>query len=217
MAAPAGWTLVTGQPGSGKTTLVRTVCDALSARGHRLRGFYTDEVCDRSGVRIGFDVVTIPDGRRGVLSRKQGLPAAWPKVGQYTVDVAAFEALALPTLATPSAGTMVVVDEIGRMELRSEAFRRAIEELLLAQPATALFGAITAPIYGHRVPFCDAVAEDPRVDVRRITAKTRDAVRAAVLEDLLSSALVKPPARATAARDSRQPSASSQRAKRQRE
>ena len=106
--------------------------------------FYTDEVL-RGGKRIGFDVVTIPDGRRGVLSRKsrEGRYAACPRVGAYSVDVSAFEQLALPTLSPPDdpENTIVVIDEIGRMELKSDAFKNAVEKLL-GDPRRRVFGAI---------------------------------------------------------------------------
>jgi nucleoside-triphosphatase THEP1 len=115
----------------------------------------------------GFDVVTVPDGQRGeqiekfddgilefivgvimagILSRKGG-PAGQPKTGQYSVDVAAFEELALPTLADDEdESTVYILDEIGRMELHSSAFASRVAALL--QRGVRLLGAITAPIYG---------------------------------------------------------------------
>ena len=62
------WVLVTGQPGCGKTTAVKTLVDELRASGASVRGFYTDEVLS-GGRRVGFDIVTVPDGRRGPLAR----------------------------------------------------------------------------------------------------------------------------------------------------
>jgi nucleoside-triphosphatase len=185
------WLLCTGQPGSGKTTLVRHLCDALASRGVRLRGFYTEEVLREGGGRLGFDVVTVPDGQRAVLSRKEGLPASAPRTGAYSVDVTSFESLALPSMACPEKGedVVLVIDEIGRMELHSEAFQQAVRRLLSA-PWARVVGAITSPIYGHRVPFCDDVAAQPQVSVRRITQKTRDAVREELLLEAVALARV---------------------------
>ena len=152
------WCLVTGQPGSGKTTAVARIARELTQHGVPIRGFYTEEVLDGSGSRrIGFDVVTYEgDGssKRGVLARKGGSGPKRTKVGAYSVDVASFEQLALSSLADDDNPRVVyVLDEVGRMELKSERFAARVEELL--GRGVKLIGAITAPIYGHRVEFCD--------------------------------------------------------------
>ena len=174
------WTLVTGQPGCGKTTLVKALLDGVLRKvpGLRVSGFYTDEVL-KGGSRCGFDVVTV-GGDRGVLSRKGG-PASQPRTGAYSVDVGAFEALALPSIA-PNGQDVVVIDEIGRMELHSARFRDAVQALL--RSGVRVVGAITAPIYGHRVPFCDEVARCENVEVLRIKKSNRDATTARLRQQL---------------------------------
>jgi nucleoside-triphosphatase len=115
--------LVTGQPGAGKTTLVRRVIEVLP--GKRLGGFYTEEVRGRAG-RTGFRIVTL-DGRTARLATVRG--DGGPRVGRYTVDVAALEAVC-DVLEPGAAVDAVVIDEIGKMKCLSPAFVRAARRAL---------------------------------------------------------------------------------------
>ncbi|KAL6101602.1 ntpcr [Pungitius sinensis] len=90
---------LTGPPGVGKTTLVQKACEALVSSGTAVGGFYTEEVRE-GGRRVGFDVVTVT-GERAHLSRVRDLAAPSGggreyAVGQYVVDLASFEKVALP-------------------------------------------------------------------------------------------------------------------------
>jgi hypothetical protein len=81
------------------------------ARRRRL-GFYTEEVRDATGQRIGFQVTSL-EGKRGELARKD--PRSGPRVGSYWVNVKAFEEIALPSMEA-EAGRVLLIDEIGKME-----------------------------------------------------------------------------------------------------
>ncbi|MFQ5893993.1 MAG: nucleoside-triphosphatase, partial [Nitrospinota bacterium] len=109
--------LLTGPPRVGKTTCIERLLGRLEAPA---AGFFTREVRE-AGRRVGFDVEDL-EGRRGVLSR---IGLAGPhRVGRYGVDLADFEAVALPALeAGLEIGALVVIDEIGKMELFSERFK----------------------------------------------------------------------------------------------
>ena len=116
--------LVTGLPGSGKTTLFRRLVEKL--RHLNPVGFYTAEI-RKHGKRQGFSLSSL-DGRTGILAHvdfRKGY-----QVGKYGVDVAGFEAFIelLPVLA-PETG-LVMIDEIGKMECLSDDFTKIISDIL---------------------------------------------------------------------------------------
>jgi nucleoside-triphosphatase len=117
---------VTGPPGVGKTTLVKSLCKSLENTTSEFVGFYTDEVRDaHSGRRCGFDVVKFT-GERCPLARVGG--SGPHVVGQYVVDVTRFEKFALDELTRGA--SVVVIDEVGKMECLSRAFQDAVRQLL---------------------------------------------------------------------------------------
>jgi len=119
----AGKVLLSGPPGCGKTTVAKKVARIL---GSRAVGFFTEEVRDAAGTRTGFRVEST-DGRKGDLSSRRSGPG--PRVGAYVVDVAAFESVALPSL-TGDPDKVFIIDEIGKMECFSSAFRTRVREIL---------------------------------------------------------------------------------------
>jgi nucleoside-triphosphatase len=119
--------LLEGRPGIGKTTVARRLVALLRDTGVPLGGFVTDEL-RRGGQREGFTVHAVNTGHHGVLAHME-LPGP-PRVGRYGVDLQAFERVALPAITAPPPGGVVVVDELGKMELASAAFRDAVSALL---------------------------------------------------------------------------------------
>ena len=85
-------------------------------------GFYTREIRER-GRRVGFAIVTL-DGRRTVMAH-QDIQSPY-RVGRYGVDVEAIDSTAVPSLTPQGPDHVVVIDEIGKMELFSNQFRDAI-------------------------------------------------------------------------------------------
>lgn len=113
--------VIRGLPRTGKTTLVKNLAEAAGS----CEGFYTEEVL-RNGNRVGFDVVTI-DGKRFPLARIGG---AGPRVGKYAVLLERFDRfcreLALKLNDSPG---LLIIDEVGKMELMSEAFKQLLDKI----------------------------------------------------------------------------------------
>lgn len=100
-----------------------------------------------------------------------------PRVGRYVVDLEAFESIGVKAvLRAITAADLLVVDEIGKMELLSPAFRKAIREAFDSDIG------IIATIMERSDPFCDSLKSRPDVELLHIDAETRDEVSSSLIE-----------------------------------
>jgi nucleoside-triphosphatase len=150
------------------------VARLLRDAGVPLRGFLTSEL--REGrARVGFEIETF-DGERGILAHVE-LPGP-PRVSRYGVDLDAFERVALPALEGPGDEGVVVIDELGKMELASERFREAVTRLFDGQQT------IVASVQASRHAVSDALKRRPDVETLRLTRGNRDRVVTELAERL---------------------------------
>jgi len=117
-------TLITGKPGVGKTTLVQKAIERI--RSVSMAGFCTAEIRCR-GSRLGFELQSLNGERRTLAHVKID---SRNRVGRYGVDTKGFETfLATMDLLSPDVD-LIVIDEIGKMELFSNRFRDLVCEAL---------------------------------------------------------------------------------------
>lgn len=153
--------LLEGRPGVGKTTVARRLLAMLRERPVDVAGFTTEEIQDR-GRRVGFRIESA-SGERATLAHVD-VPGP-PRVGRYGVDTAAFEKVALPALARPAA--VILIDELGKMELLSAAFQDRIAALFESAPM------LVATTQASPHPFTDALKARQGVDVIRVSEENR--------------------------------------------
>jgi nucleoside-triphosphatase len=123
--------LITGLPGTGKTTLLVRLIRRLT--DFHPTGFYTEEIRE-GGVRQGFRLVSV-DGKEGMLAHL-GLHVR-NRVGRYGVDLKGFESFLADLDLSGSSGQLVFIDDIGKMECLSSRFVELMCKLL-ASPKTVV-------------------------------------------------------------------------------
>jgi len=120
---------VTGAPGVGKTTLIQRIHTHYKNKGLRVSGMITREV--REGdQRIGFKISDLSSGAEGWLARVGD--SVGPRIGKYSVVSEDLEKIGVSALreAAERPDGLVLVDEIGPMEMTSRPFRDALAKLL---------------------------------------------------------------------------------------
>lgn len=160
---------LTGEPGCGKTTLIREV---LARSNKSAGGFYTQEIRS-AGVRQGFKIVTL-DGKTATLAHTD-IRSPY-RVSKYGVDLANMEELAVPAIREATeTKDIVIIDEVGKMELFSGSFKEAVIEAL--QSGKKVLGTIM--LASH--PWADKIKELPEVEIVRVTKANRSEVLAKLL------------------------------------
>ena len=149
--------LLTGRPGTGKTSLIQRVVMAL---GGRAGGFYTEEIRSE-GTRLGFRLVTL-DGQEAVLAHVE--IRSHYRVGKYGVDIDSLDRVGVSALHRAARQCdLIVVDEIGKMELFSADFREAVRQVI--DSGKKVLGTIM--LNPH--PWADNIKRQPQVNLVEVT------------------------------------------------
>jgi nucleoside-triphosphatase len=161
---------LTGAPSSGKTTVIKRVIAKLPLPAD---GFYTEEERGEVG-RIGFVMRTL-GGKEGYLAHRR-IRSDF-HIRRYGVSIENIESIAVPAIE-PRQGRIIILDEIGKMECFSEAFRRAAVRAL--DSSSIVVGTIT---FGGD-EFISGIKARPDIEVIEVTPETRDALPDLLLEKI---------------------------------
>ncbi len=149
--------LITGRPGIGKTTLIQQVI-----KGHdNVSGFFTQEI-RKAKKRVGFAIKTM-DGKTGVLAHTD--IESPRRVSKYKVNMKNIETVLIPSIVLDA--DLIVIDEIGKMELFSEKFKQKVVEALKT-------GNVIATIMERPHPFTDTIKTRKDVIIFTVTEENRD-------------------------------------------
>lgn len=148
--------LLTGRPGTGKTSLIKEVVSAVEGRAG---GFYTEEIRGQ-GIRLGFRIKAL-DGEEAVLAHVDFNKRY--RVGKYGVDIDSLDRVGVAALRRMAQDDLMVVDEIGKMELFSAEFREAVLNLITS--GRKVLGTIMLDAH----PWADNIKRQPYVRLIELT------------------------------------------------
>jgi nucleoside-triphosphatase len=111
---------VTGSPGIGKSTLVAKVAKAA---GMRVGGVLARDKRYKDR-RIGFELLDLASGAVGMLADEAG---SGPQLGKYRVHPEDLDGIGAHAVENALKCDLIVVDEVGPMELSSRRFVSAVE------------------------------------------------------------------------------------------
>jgi len=154
--------LITGSPGSGKTTLIDKIAGKLP--GQRPVGFYTQEI-RQGGTRRGFEAISF-DNTRMILAHTD--IGGIFRLGKYGVDVEGFDRFLEQIDIVGAAGELIVIDEIGKMECFSARFRQLVTKLLDSDRV------VIATVAEKGGSFIEEVKKRPDISLIQLTSRNRD-------------------------------------------
>ncbi|MEN6532350.1 MAG: nucleoside-triphosphatase [Bryobacteraceae bacterium] len=120
--------ILTGDKGSGKTTLLERTAELLESRGCVVAGILSPGMWD-DGIRDRYDVLDLLTGQRTLLARRSDKQGPH-RLGPFLFDDAglSFGRGALFNAAS-SRAPIVIVDEVGPLELRGGGWTEALDHL----------------------------------------------------------------------------------------
>jgi len=169
--------LLTGPPGCGKTTVASKAVRILSDAGLTVGGLICPEIRVR-GTRVGFEIIDLLGGR-GILAHISGVPPDMPRVSRYRVNLPDLDRIARAALERKA--DVLVIDEIGPMELKSDVFKASVLKALGS--ATPVIAAVH---FRTDWGFIGGVKQRRDTKVVVVTPQNRDLLPSSIAREVMS-------------------------------
>lgn len=119
---------ITGLPGAGKTLTLINIIRMLQEKGYTIGGMINEPVMDGRH-RVGFTVRDIMTGECIVFAHNDIESRIC--VGKMGIDISKLEEVGVKAIKNACAECdIVVIDEVGKMEVESPAFVEAVKEAM---------------------------------------------------------------------------------------
>jgi nucleoside-triphosphatase len=171
---------LTGEPGCGKTTVVKRTADLLALRGLKIGGMMSSENRE-TGTRVGFSIEDLITHERGILANVRG--SEGPRVGKYSVNMRDLERIGAGAIQRAIVeAEVILIDELGPMELHSSRFIESVKAALHAQKH--LLGTIHKRA-SH--PLVVEVRSNPAYALVEVTVENREELPAQIAERIIGT------------------------------
>ena len=120
---------ITGLPQAGKTDILLRVIGMLESEGIKVGGMVTEAILE-GGKRVGFNIMDWETKEKDVMAHKDiETETSRMRVEDYGVNVEAIDRIGVPAIMKAiEDADVIVIDEIGRMEVLSPNFVEAVKE-----------------------------------------------------------------------------------------
>lgn len=166
---------ITGKPGIGKTTILLNVANELKNEGYRIGGMLSREV-RKDGVRIGFEITDFATGQKGWLAHIN--QPSGPQVSKYRVNLQDLDQIGVNAIRNAlKDAQVIVIDEIGPMELFSKAFQQVVKDA--ADSQKLVIGVIHQRA---RNPIINSIKERSDAEISEATIENRQRLHNILIE-----------------------------------
>lgn len=155
---------LTAPPGLGKSTVIDTVVRQFPTNS---RGIVAREMLDQNGKRCGFTSVNALGQSRQFMSLAK-VPGEGVIDGVWDVDVEAIDQFVVPEISADEKAGLIYIDEIGRAQMRSQAFVETLRETLKSNSN------VLASIVYDPEPWSLEFKESQSAALVEVTANNRD-------------------------------------------
>ncbi len=164
---------ITGKPGCGKTSLI---IETVKELNFKTGGFYTREIREKNE-RKGFEIITL-SGEKAILAHRDIKKSKY-RVGRYKVDIQNLERIGVDSILDclyDNDTEVIIIDEIGKMELFSFKFKKAV--LAALKSKKKVLGTITLSPNS----FCNLVKKREDTKILNLTKKNREEIKQKIIK-----------------------------------
>jgi len=171
---------VTGPPGVGKTSVLLRAVNGLKDGGYEIGGMISREVRE-GGVRVGFEIMDFSTEQRGWLAHIN--QPTGPKISKYRVNLTDLDAIGVGSILDAIRNAdIIIVDEIGPMELFSSAFRDAVVQAV--ESRKPVLGTIH---FGLRNSLISSIKTREDAEIFEVTYENRETLHNLIIGKVVQS------------------------------